>query len=175
MAKYSSQFTSVTMAVTAAGSAISTTGVNGFMGVVNGAATQLSKVSEIYMGGEAPSSSTVASMSFGRATQLATTATAGAATTILTDAMATAPSSTPTGFTQWVTTTGPIVTAASTVLHLSYNAYGGIVRWVSSPDQQITFYGTAAYTTQATGGQMILTQVAGTAALMSGHILYEVI
>jgi hypothetical protein len=165
------------MAVTAAGSNISTTGVNGFMGLINGTSTQQSKISEVYMGGEAASSSTVASMVLGRATTLASTATAGAATSILTDITASAPATGPTAFTQWVTTTAPVVTSGASILNLSFNAYGGIVRWVSSPDQQITLLGTSAYTvgTQGAGGEIILTQVAGTAAQMSGHFLYEVL
>jgi hypothetical protein len=175
MAKYSSQFSSVTMAVSPLGSAVtSATGVNGFMGLLNASSTGLAKISEVYMGGEAASASQVASMALTRATTLANTATAGLATSILTDATATAPASTPLAFTQWVTTAAP-VGSANALLHLSYNAYGGIVRWVSSPDQNITLFGTAAFTTQGTGGEVLLTQIAGTASAMSGHILYEIV
>jgi hypothetical protein len=174
MAKYSSQFSSVTMAVTALGSSISTTGVNAFFGLLNGSSVGMLKISEVYMGGEAATSSQVASMALTRATTLAVTATAGLATSILTDAVAVAPASTPTAFTQWLTTTAPIG-SANALLHLSYNAYGGIVRWVSSPDQNITLYGTAAFSTQGTGGEVLLTQIAGTASAMSGHILYEIV
>lgn len=177
MAKYTAQFSSVTFAVAAAGAAIGTTATNGFMGLINGSSTQQVKFSEIYMGGEAPSASTVAAMTFGRATTLAATATAGAATLMASDITATLPASVPTAFSQWVTTTAPVVTAGATLLRLSYNAYGGIVRWVSSPDQQITSLGTAAYVvgTQGAGGEVILTQTAGTAALMSGHFVFEVL
>jgi hypothetical protein len=177
MAKYASQFSSVTMSVTALGSGISTTGVNGFFGLVGGAAAQRCQISEVYMGGEAPSSSTVASMVLGRATTLASTATAGTATTIATDIQATLPASVPTAFTQWVTTAAPVVAAGAPILHLSFNAYGGIVRWVASPDQAITLLGASAYVvgTQGAGGELILTQIAGTAAAMSGHFLYEVV
>jgi len=174
MAKYSAQFSSVPMAVTALGSAISTTGTNAFMALIGGVATGGLKVSEIYIGGEAASSSQVASMAFSRATQLASTLTAGLATIILTDIFAAPPSSPPLVGTQWVTTQAPIA-SANALLHLSYNAYGGIVRWVSSPDQNITAFGNAVYTngTQAAGGELILTQIAGTASTMSGHILFE--
>lgn len=171
MAKVSTQFSSVPMTLTTIGSAATTGGFVGLLGV----ALSVAKISEIYMGGEAASSSQVASMVFARVTTLAVTPAVGNATTILTDITAVAPTlaATP-GFT--AAATGPISAAGSQVLHLSYNAYGGIVRWVSSPDQQITMYGAGAYTvsTQGTGGCMNLIQVGGTASTMSGHILYEV-
>lgn len=174
MAKYSSQFSSVTMTVASLGGGIALTGVNGFFGLLNGSSVGMLKISEVYIGGEAASTSQVASMALTRATTLANTATAGLATSILTDATAVAPASTPTAFTQWVTTAAP-VGSVNALLHLSYNAYGGIVRWVSSPDQNITLYGNAAFSTQGTGGEVLLTQIAGTASAMSGHILYEVV
>ena len=174
MAKYSAQFSSVPFAVTALGSAISTTATNSFMGLIGGVATGGLKVSEIFIGGEAATSSQVASMAFSRATQVATTLTAGLATIILTDIFAAPPTTGPSVGTQWVTTNAPIA-SANALLHLSYNAYGGIVRWVSSPDQNITAFGTGAYSngTQGVGGELILTQIAGTASTMSGHILFE--
>ena len=174
MAKYSAQFASVPFAVTALGSSISTTGTNSFMGLIGGVATGGLKVSEIFIGGEAASASQVASMAFSRATTLAATLTAGLATIILTDIFAAPPTTAPSVGTQWVTTTAPIA-SANALLHLSYNAYGGIVRWVSSPDQNITAFGTAQYVngTQGVGGELILTQIAGTASTMSGHILFE--
>lgn len=175
MAKYASQFSSVTMSV-ADGVSIGTAGTNGFMGVTPNTALQRINVSEIYIGGEAASASTVAPMAFGRATTLAATATAGSANTILTDISGAASGTNPLGFTNG-STTSPIVTAAARILRLSYNAYGGIVRWVASPDQMVSAIGVAAYVagTQGAGGQLILTQVSGTAATMSGHILYEVV
>jgi len=171
MAKVSSQFSSVPMTLTTIGSAASS---GGFMALL-GVASSVAKISEIYMGGEATSSSQVASMVFARVTTLAATPAVGNATTIFTDITAVAPTlaATP-GFTS--AGTGPTSASGSQILHLSYNAYGGIVRWVSSPDQQITMYGAGAYTvgTQGTGGSMNLIQVGGTASTMSGHILYEV-
>jgi hypothetical protein len=171
MAKVASQFSSVPMTITTIGSAAST---GGFMALL-GTALSVAKISEIYMGGEAGTSSQVAGMVLGRVTTLAATPAVGNATTIFTDITAVAPTiSSTAGFT--AAATGPIVASGAQILHLSYNAYGGIVRWVSSPDQQITMYGAAAYVvgTQGTGGSLALIQVAGTASTMSGHILYEV-
>ena len=74
--------------------------------------------------------------------------------------------------------TGVQTCALPIFLRLSFNAYGGIVRWVSSPDQQITGYGTAVYTAQGNGGQFSLQQVTSTGgvnALISGHIMFELV
>ena len=156
MAKYSAQYSSVPFAVTALGSSISTTGTNAFMALIGGVATGGLKVSEIYMGGEAASSSQVASMAFSRATTLAATLTAGFATIILTDIFASPPATAPSVGTQWTTTTAPVA-SANALLHLSFNAYGGIVRWVASPDQMITAFGTAAYTNGTQGTCLLYT------------------
>ena len=173
MAKYSNSFGQVTMAVTALGTAPATAGLYYLVG---GASAFQTKVSEVYLGGEAASASTVAAMAFGRVSTAANTVT-GPIASVLTDIMSSGSLATtfPIGYTTW-TTTGPSMAVTGVLLRLSYNAYGGIVRWVSSPDQQITMTGTAAFTspTQGVGGQLMLQQTAGTAALMSGHVLFEV-
>lgn len=173
MAKYSNSFGQVTMAVTALGTAPATAGLYYLVG---GASAFQTKVSEVYMGGEAASASTVAAMAFGRVSTAAGTVS-GPIASVLTDIMSpgSLASTFPIGYTTW-TGTGPSMAVTGVLLRLSYNAYGGIVRWVSSPDQQITMTGTAAFATgtQGVGGQLMLQQTAGTAALMSGHVLFEV-
>lgn len=173
MAKYSNSFGQVTMAVTALGTAPATAGLYYLVG---GSSAFQTKVSEVYLGGEAASASTVAAMAFGRVSTVAG-AVSGPIASVLTDIMSAGSASTsfPIGYTTW-TTSGPSMAVTGVLLRLSYNAYGGIVRWVSSPDQQITMTGTAAFATgtQGVGGQLMLQQTAGTAALMSGHVLFEV-
>jgi len=174
MAKFSNAFGSVTFQQTAVGTAPATTGLYYLVGATN---TLMSKVSEVYMGGEAPTSSTPASMAFGRVTT-AVGALGTAVASVQTDVMSNAPAATsvPNGYTTW-TTTGPAMAATAILLRLSFNAYGGIVRWVSSPDQQITMTGTGAYSAQGAGGQLMLQQVTSTGgvnALISGHVLFEV-
>ena len=173
MAKYSNSFGQVTMAVTALGTAPATAGLYYLVG---GSAAFQTKVSEVYLGGEAASASTVAAMAFGRVSTAAS-AVSGPIASVLTDIMSSGSlaSTFPIGYTTW-TTAGPAMAVTGVLLRLSYNAYGGIVRWVSSPDQQITMTGTAAFATgtQGAGGQLMLQQTAGTAALMSGHVLFEV-
>jgi len=174
MAKYSNSFGQVTMAVTNLGTAPATAGLYYLVGGVTSAFQ--TKVSEVYLGGEAASASTVAAMAFGRVSTAATTVS-GPIASVLTDIMSSgSPAATfPIGYTTW-TTAGPSMAVTGVLLRLSYNAYGGIVRWVSSPDQQITMTGTTQFGTgtQGVGGQLMLQQTAGTAALMSGHVLFEV-
>lgn len=55
------------------------------------------------------------------------------------------------------------------LLNLAYNAFGGIVRWVAAPGEEITIYGTAALI-----GQVSLSAfTGGTTGLMGSHIIYE--
>jgi hypothetical protein len=59
------------------------------------------------------------------------------------------------------------------LLNLSFNAYGGIVRWVSSPDQMISVVGNTASL-----GEVSLSAFTGTTAttsIVSGHVLFEVV
>lgn len=176
MAKYSNTF-SQTFAQTALGSAVATTA--SAVGLRGGSASLLAKISEIYMGGEAASSSTPASMAFGRISNLNSGTDSTTAAGVLTDIMGSAQATNvaPLTVTAW-TTSGPTLAATGVLLRLSFNAYGGIVRWVSSPDQQITMTGNSVFTsgTQGTGGYMMLQQVTSTGgvnALMSGHVLLE--
>ena len=174
MAKYSNSFGQVTMAVTALNTAPATAGLYYLVG---GSSAFQTKVSEVYLGGEAASASTVAAMAFGRVSNLNSGSPSSPIASVLTDIMSagSATTSFPIGYTTW-TTAGPSMAVTGVLLRLSFNAYGGIVRWVSSPDQQITMTGTAVFGTgtQGVGGQLMLQQTAGTAALMSGHVLFEV-
>lgn len=174
MARYTAPFAGVTFSQTALAGTPATGGAFHIVGNTN---TLAVKFSEIYMGGEAPSTSTPASMAFGRTTTAAGTPT-GAVVPNTTDSTASAAVTTaiPNTYTAW--TTGPAMTVAGVLLRLSFNAYGGIVRWVSSPDQQLVGYGSAVFTGQGNGGQFQLQQVTSTGgvnALISGHILFELV
>jgi hypothetical protein len=55
------------------------------------------------------------------------------------------------------------------LLNLSFNALGGIVRWVAAPGEEITVYGTAALI-----GEVSLSAfTGGTPGLMGVHLIYE--
>lgn len=166
MAKYSTNWSSLTMTATND----TTTFANSvFCAIGSNAAAQMIKISEVYIGGEASSSSTPAAIVVARDSTNGVAPSGTGVRTALTDAMATAPATVPTGFTQAGTNSQRSATAH--LLHLSFNAYGGIVRWVSSPDQNIT----AATATAPNSEISISTLSASTAPVASGHFLFEVL
>jgi hypothetical protein len=177
MAKYSNSFSGQSFPVYAYGAAVGLSA--SAVGIRGGSASFMAKISEIYMGGEAASSSTVASMAFGRVSSVNAGADSTTAAGVLTDIMSSAQPTNvaPLTVTVW-TTSGPIMAATGVLLRLPFNAYGGIVRWVSSPDQNITMTGNAVFGTgtQGVGGYMLLQNVSVTnaaTAQISGHVLLE--
>ena len=166
MARYSTSWTSLTM--TATGD--TTTFANSvFCAIRSSNASSMIKVSEVYIGGEAASASTPATIVVARDSTNGATPSATGVRTALTDALGSAPANLPTGFTQ--ATTNPQRSASAHLLHLSFNAYGGIVRWFASPDQSITMA-----TATAPNSEISISAItAATAPVTSGHFLYEVV
>lgn len=141
-----------------------------YMALKGGSSTQRFRVEEIYMGGQAGASS-VNDMVFARHSTVATTPTALAApaSDLLLDASATALATVVIPFT--AAATGPQRLAQGYLLTLSFNAFGGIVRWVTSPNE----VGITGLGNTASLGEMSLSAKndTGTAGLMSAHIIYE--
>lgn len=55
------------------------------------------------------------------------------------------------------------------LLNLAFNAFGGLLRWVAAPGEEITIYGTAALI-----GEVSLSAfTGGTTGLMGSHMIYE--
>jgi hypothetical protein len=66
-------------------------------------------------------------------------------------------------------TTDPQRSATLHLLNFSFNAFGGITRWVAAPGYEINFYGVVANI-----GDVSLSGFTGTgAAATSGHVLWE--
>lgn len=169
MAKYSASFSSV--AVSAYADTSSYTSGAYPLAIQGGTSTQQLKISEVYIGGEASSTSSPAIMVLARdSTVAATIGTNTAIRNALTDATATAAATTAVVQNTW--TTNPQRSATLHLLHLSFNGYGGIVRWVASPDQAFTVVGNTASL-----GEVSLSAYTGTTAStpMSGHVLYELV
>lgn len=166
MAKYSTSWTSLTMTATAD----TTTFANSvFCAIGTNTAASMAVVSEVYIGGEAASASTPATIVVARDSTNGATPSATGVRTALTNALGLAPTTAPTGFTQ--ATTNPQRSATAHLLHLSFNAYGGIVRWVASPDQYLT-----VATATAPNSEISISAItAATAPITSGHFLYEVL
>lgn len=140
----------------------------GYMGLMGGSTTQRIDVTEIYLGGQAGASSPcimlVSRDSTVQATPTAlTTGESDAANDPSTAALAAPPVS----FTQ--STTKPQRAATLGLLNLSFNAFGGIVRWVAPPRGQLTLLGNTA----SLGEISLSAYTGGTPGLLGAHIVYE--
>lgn len=142
---------------------------NGYMGLMGGSTTQRLIVSEIYMGGQATASAP-SLMIFSRDSTVQATPTA--LTTGQSDASldpATAALAAPAvSFT--ASTTKPQRSATLGLLNLSFNAFGGIVRWVA-PD--LMSCPQILGNTASFGEASLSAYTGGTPGLMGTHIVYE--
>lgn len=140
----------------------------GFMALQGGSATQRTKVSEVYMGGQATASAPCAMV-------VARDSTVGVTLTALTtgesdaalDASSAALAAPVVAFTQ--STTKPQRSSSLGLLNLSFNAFGGLIRWLAGPDEELVMLGNSASL-----GEMSLSSFnAGTPGAMGAHIIYE--
>lgn len=164
--RYSYSFTSVTPTATA-----DTTNLvdSTYLALIQGgASTQRVNLAEVYMGGEASASSSPTVMVLARDSTVATGTATGGRTALL-DGSGTAPATLPIAANAFATTK-PQRSATLHLLHLSYNAYGGIVRWVARPGEEPSIVGNTA----SLGEASLSAFTGGTPGAMSGHILYEV-
>jgi hypothetical protein len=132
-------------------------------------ATQKTNIIEIYLGGQA-GASTPTFMLLARDSQVAT----GSLTKDTTlndsalDAATTALASIPTIFNK-AATLKPRRDTAVTLLNLSFNAFGGIVRWVAAPGEEISVVGNTA----SLGECSLSAFTGGTAGLLGSHMIFE--
>lgn len=141
----------------------------GYMGLMGGSATQRIKISEIFMGGQATASAP-SLMLFSRDSTVQATPTAlstGNSDAALDPATA-ALAAVPIAFV--ASTTKPQRSATLGLLNLSFNAFGGLVRWLAQQGQEIGMLGNTA----ALLGEVSLSHyTGGTPGLMGAHIIYE--
>jgi hypothetical protein len=140
------------------------------MAVQGASTTIMHKFIEIYMGGE-NSASALNIMRFARdSTVFASQA-----------ALTTKQSLTPLNPAAIATTAVPAVAAttfpqrdvARHLLDLSFNSFGGIVRWVAAPGSEILTIGNAV-ASATTGGEVSLSGFTGaTSGAMSAHLIFE--
>lgn len=167
MAKRIFQAATFTPTATADNSALA----NGtYMAIGAGSATQLLNVLEIYEGGQATSSA-VNIMQFARDLVLAATPTA--LTTPNGDGPlngATAALAAP-PITCVAATTGPSRsnTGATAKLNLTFNAFGGIVRWLAAPGEEWVIIGQTVSISESS----LSAFTGGSVGLMGAHIIYE--
>lgn len=143
---------------------------SGYCAVQGGSSTQLVKIIEVYMGGQATSSSP-SIMTLARDSTVGATLTALASPNTIGPLHAsTAALAAPVaGFI--ASTTKPQRSNAATLgrLNLSYNAFGGIVRWVAPPDCEFWLLGNTA----SLGEVSLSAFTGGTPGLLGSHLVLE--
>lgn len=166
MAKWSSTFNNWTP--TAVADAANMT-AQGFHAVQGGSSTQRLSVVELYMGGLAGASSP-AQMILARDSTVFAGATSNAVKLASLDPATAALAAPP--LTQSVgSTTLPQRSSTLYLLTPAFNAFGGIVRWVAAPGEEIGILGNTASL-----GELSLTSAStGTPGLMASHIIFETI
>lgn len=140
----------------------------GFMGVQGGSATQFVDLVEIFMGGQAGVSSPCIML-------LSRDSVVGATLTALTTGESDAPLHPSTAalaapvktFTQ--STTKPQRDATNGLLNLSFNAFGGTVRWYVGYQEEISLLGN----TQPLGELSLSHFTGGTPGAIGAHIIFE--
>jgi hypothetical protein len=138
-----------------------------FSVLLGGSSTQKIVTSEIYLGGQAAASAPTI-MVLARDSTIAATVIAGtehrdAALDEASAALAAAP------VTGRSMTTQPQRSATLHLLNLSFNAFGGIVRWLAPPGGEISQVGNTA----SLGETSLSAFTGGTPGLMGGHWIYE--
>lgn len=129
-----------------------------------GSATQLIRIWEVYLGGHATSSAPCI-MTLARHSTVGATLTAARLAALHPSSAALA--APPTGFA--ASTTKPQRSATLYLLTPSFNAFGGIVRWVAAPEEDISMLGNTA----SLGELGISAFTGGTPGLTSSHIILE--
>jgi len=140
------------------------------MAINGGSATVMHKHIEIYMGGE-NTASALNIMNFARSSTVSATPTALTTKQSLTQLNPAAIATT--AIANVAATTGPSRDVARHLLDLSFNSFGGIVRWVAAPGSEILTIGNAV-ASATTGGEVTLSGFTGaTSGPMSAHIVFE--
>jgi hypothetical protein len=130
-----------------------------------GSSTQRIELREIYAGGQAGASSPTIMLA-GRNSTVGATLTAGRFAAL--DPSSAALAAPPTGYN--TSTTKPQRSATlGALLNLSFNAFGGNVRWLAGPDEVISLLGNTA----SLGEISFNAFTGGTPGLMGSHLIVE--
>jgi hypothetical protein len=131
--------------------------------------TQRTNIIEVYLGGQA-GASTPTLMLLSRDSQIATGSLTADAT--MNDAPldpATAALASPVKTFNKAATLKPRRDVANHLLNLSFNAFGGIVRWVAAPFEEVSMVGNTA----SLGETSLSAFTGGTTGLLGAHLVYE--
>lgn len=136
----------------------------GYMALVGGSATQRGNIVEIFQGGQAGASSPN-DMVLARDSTVGATLSVGRLAAL--DPATAALAAPPVVFN--TATTKPQRSATLSLLMLGFNAFGGIVRWVAAPGEEIGYLGTAV-----NAGEVSLSSLnSGTPGAMTSHFIFE--
>lgn len=142
---------------------------NGYLAVQGAASTQRIKIIEVYMGGQATAQAPMLMELARDSTIAATSVTAGTngrGPTALEPNQSTL-SNPPLAV--GASTTKPQRSSTLTLLSLSFNAFGGVIRWVAAEGEEPAMLGN----TQPFGETSLSAFTGGTAGAMGAHIIIE--
>lgn len=142
----------------------------GYMALMGGSTTQLINILEVYMGGQAGASSpSIMMLARDSTVQVTPTALATPNSNGALHPSTAALAAVPIGFV--ASTTKPQRSNSVTLakLNLSFNAFGGIVRWVAAPYEEFMLLGNTA----SLGEVSLSAFTGGTPGLMGAHLVYE--
>lgn len=140
----------------------------GHQTIQGGVSTQRSEVREVFMGGQAPSTSSPCIMLFGRTSTVGATLTAARLAPI--DPSSVLIANPPVNYGS--STTKPQRSSTlGALLNLSFNAYGGVVRWQAGPDETISMLGATA----SLGELSLNAFTGGTPGLLGSHVIIETV
>lgn len=163
MARWASSVPSYTTTAIADTSAITS---GSFHALQGGVAGQRTNVLEVSVGGQATASA-VQILLFARTSTVGAGTLAGARTAALDPA--TAALTNPVVSYNTVVTTPPQRAATLSLLNMSFNAFGGGMRWVAAPGEEIGILGVAV-----NAGEVVLSGFTGTApGLVGSHMVFE--
>jgi hypothetical protein len=162
MAKWSASVPTWTPVAVADTTAMTDAGHHTLQG---GSTTQRIAVMELYMGGQAAASAPCI-MQFGRTSTVGATLTAGRLAAI--DPSTAALAAPPVAY-QTSTTKPQRSSTLGALLNLSFNAFGGVVRWLAAPGEEIVMLGNTA----SLGELSLNAFTGGTPGLMGSHIIFE--
>ena len=140
-----------------------------YMGcLLGGSTTQITNILEIYMGGQAGASAP-SIMVFGFNDIVPVTLVLGVESEDAPLHAATVALAAPVVVGVSAGTPPQRSSTLGAVLSLSFNAFGGIVRWLAAPGEEVTMVGYAL----DLGTMSLSAFTGGTTGLMSSHIIYE--
>lgn len=161
MARWSANETNWTPIAVADTTAFTDTG---YMALQGGSGTQRIKISEVYMGGQATASAP-SIMLVARDSTVGVTLSVGRLAAL--DPATAALAAPPVVFN--TATTKPQRSATLSLLNLSFNAFGTLVRWVAGPDSELVLLGNTA-----SFGEISLSAfTGGTPGLVGSHFIFE--